>query len=340
MTRPSTRVVKPGSDQRLFFPDAPFPHGIQLIFKKYDYSKLAIGGKNDRSKFSSAQEKGLMAIELPMPSSLTDATGLSINSMEKSFVESFIADTLAPMFSSSGGGIGAIGSGLFEAGEAGIKGLAGALSGIASNKDGANAEIAAQGSRVLSFLMSNTLNSFSPGLGKAMGSTRGTAINPQATLAFEGVNLRSFTLDWTLYPESRSEAEAIKKIIRAIKKQILPEVESVLGNTNALSGQEGTQTLTGAFSQAALSRAFLTYPATVNINLLGVDETHFVRFKPCMCDNITIDYGASGEIIIAEKGVPQGVKISMSFKELEIQTANDYADEEAAPTLAGMKGAM
>ena len=42
------------------------------------------------------------------------------------------------------------------------------------------------------------------------------------------------------------------------------------------------------------------------------------------CDNLTIDYGASGEIIVAEGGVPQGVKLTMSFKELEIQTAEDY----------------
>jgi hypothetical protein len=30
--------------------------------------------------------------------------------------------------------------------------------------------------------------------------------------------------------------------------------------------------------------------------------------------------------VIAEGGVPQGVKLSMEFKELEIQTAEDYSD--------------
>jgi hypothetical protein len=47
-----------------------------------------------------------------------------------------------------------------------------------------------------------------------------------------------------------------------------------------------------------------------------------------MVDNLTVDYGASGEIIIAEGGVPQGVKLSMSFKELEIQTAEDYEGDD------------
>ena len=63
-------------------------------------------------------------------------------------------------------------------------------------------------------------------------------------------------------------------------------------------------------------------------HLLGIDESHFLRFKPCMVDNITIDYGASGEIIIAEGGVPQGIKVGMTFKELEIQTAHDYEGDD------------
>ena len=111
----------------------------------------------------------------------------------------------------------------------------------------------------------------------------------------------------------------IKKIIRSIKRNILPEIQSVTGTD--VDGGSGL----GANS---LSRAFLKYPAVVSINLLGIDESHFLRFKPCMVDNITIDYGASGEIIIAEGGVPQGIKVGMTFKELEIQTAEDYEGDD------------
>ena len=321
MSRPA-RVVKDRGDKRLAFPEAPFPHGIQLIFKKYDYSKLAIGAENDRSVFSNVEEKGLMAIELPMPSGLTDSTGITVNSMERTFTETFIADTVAPMLQSGGGGIEGVGKGLFDLGESGVKGLANMLT-SAKTDTKEQADIVAQGSRVLSFLMSNTLNTFSPGLGKTMGASRGTAINPQTTLAFEGVNLRQFSLNWTLYPESTEEAESIKQIVRAMKRNILPKVESVLGTLSA-ADQESLNIGTGA--GAVLSRAFLAYPATISINLLGVDESHFLQFKPVMCSNMTVDYGASGEIIIAQGGVPQGIKLSMEFKELEIQTAEDYED--------------
>ena len=320
MARPQRNYTRGSAPKRHQFPDAPFPHGIQLIFKKYDYKTLVTPGQGEqgRNQFSMPEISGEAIIELPMPKSLTDATGISINSFEKTFTESLIVDTLAPIFSSDGGGLGGVAGGLFSAGETGVKGIASFLSDAANNSKSDNAELAAQGSRVLSFLMNNTLNSFSPGLGKAMGASRGTTINPQATLSFEGVNLRSFTLDWTLYPESQEEAESIRMIVRTIKSQVLPGVESVVGTLGDLNNS--------AFSQfnTALSRAFLEYPATVNINLLGISENHFVKFKPCMCSSINVDYGPSGEVVIAQGGVPQGIKLSMEFKELEIQTAEDY----------------
>ena len=322
MARPN-QLIRAENNQRdtkrLFFPKGGFPHGIQLIFKKYDYKGLTLGtgGKGRRSDFASAEETGILAVELPMPSTLTDATGLSVNGFERTFLESFIADTLAPAFEGSFSDIGAE---LMALGEAGMKGAIDTVFGDNAKTPG-QVTAAGQASRIASFMGANAINSFSSGLGKAMGASRGTAINPQATLSFEGVNLRSFSFDWTLYPESKEEAEAIKKIIRSIKRNILPNIQDVTG-----ASKDGVAGRADSLSGNTLARAFLKYPAVVSINLLGIDESHFLRFKPCMCDNLTIDYGASGEIIVAEGGVPQGVKLTMSFKELEIQTAEDYPE--------------
>jgi hypothetical protein len=321
MGRPITnRTKSSGGDERLYFPLVGFPHGIQLIFKHYDFSGLTLvtnaAGKKTQLKteFTSAKETGILAVELPMPTTLTDATGLQVNGFERTFLEAFIADTLAPAFT---GGIGEIGKDLMALGEAGAKG---AFDAVFGEKDLTEKQtpVAGQAARIAAYMGRNALNSFSSGLGKSMGATSGTAINPQATLSFEGVNLRTFSFDWTLYPESIEEAFAIKKIIRSIKRNILPEVQGVsevLPNVETLSSN-------------SLARAFLVYPAVVCINLLGSDESHFPQFTPCMVDNINIDYGASGEIIIAEGGVPQGVKLSMTFKELEIQTAHDYEGDD------------
>ena len=323
MARPNQTIRAENNQrdtERLFFPAGGFPHGIQLIFKKYDYKNLVLGAQGARSKsqFSSAEETGILAVELPMPTTLTDATGLQVNGFERTFLESFIADTLAPAFK---GNFSDISAELMALGEAGAKGAFDAVFG--DNATTPNQEkVAGQASRIAAYMGRNALNSFSSGLGKAMGASSGEAINPQATLSFEGVNLRSFQFDWTLYPESKGEAEAIKKIIRSIKRNILPETQPIDGGV--IEGGLGVGTVGGT----SLNRAFLKYPAVVSINLLGIDESHFLRFKQCMVDSFNVDYGASGEIIIAEGGVPQGVKLSMGFKELEIQTAEDYQEPE------------
>lgn len=233
MARPDQTLRSKGSNEqggvkRLFFPEAPFPHGIQLIFKKYNYEDMVqnrkIGAGFVPSVTAGAKEGAVMAIELPMPSSLTDATGVTLNSMEREFTQSLISDTLSPIFEGTGGASDLI-KGLFDIGETSAEGIAGAIKSFvgkpketASKAYDALGEAAGGGARVLSFLMRNTLDTLSPGLGKSMSAASGMATNPNATLAFEGVNLRSFTLDWTLYPDSAEEAESIKQIVRAIKK--------------------------------------------------------------------------------------------------------------------------
>ena len=319
MARPDQTIRAENREDinRLYFPTGGFPHGIQLIFKKYDYKNLVLGaqGRRSKSQFSSAEETGILAVELPMPSTLTDATGLQVSGFERTFLESFIADTLAPAFE---GNFSDIAKNLFKLGESGMKEGIDALVGDA--KTDAQKSAVTQGGKIASFMAKNIVGNVAPGIGKALAATRGTAVNPQATLSFEGVNLRSFQFDWTLYPESKEEAESIKKIIRSIKRNILPNIQSIDGGV--IEGGLGAGTIGGT----SLSRAFLIYPGVVSINLLGIDESHFLRFKPCMVDSFNVDYGASGEIVIAEGGVPQGVKLSMGFKELEIQTAEDYAE--------------
>jgi hypothetical protein len=298
-----------------------------MIFKEYDYKQLIVErdgafgvGFRDRSvRTKAAQEKSASIIELPMPTALQDSTGLIINGFERSFIESFVSDALSPVFSGEGGGFQNAANALFGMGEGAVQGAAD-LIGVISDPSKAAADsdigrLAAQGSKVLTFFMRNTLNNL--GLGKSINAATGQAVNPQSTLSFEGVNLRAFQMDWTLYPESEGEANDIKKIVRTIKRQILPKTVSLTGNT-------GVNADTTASS--ALSRAFLEYPAVCFINLLGIDESSFVKFKPCMVDSISVDYGPSGAIVIAQGGVPQGVKISMSFKELEIQTREDFED--------------
>jgi hypothetical protein len=53
---------------------------------------------------------------------------------------------------------------------------------------------------------------------------QGVAFNPQTALAFEGVNLRTFSFAFTLVPESEKESKSIRDIESFFRKYLYPEV--------------------------------------------------------------------------------------------------------------------
>jgi len=309
-----------------------------MIFKKYDYSEVVgsskVGNLSPAAEGSSAeagttqwrtaaqrrraQEKDSFVLELPIPKTLTDSTGVSISSFERSFIEEFLV--------SKGVGLAQGGDMMGELKKLGnaIAGTAGSIVGGGDGKAFTgifNEENAKVFARVVGTLGTSVLGGL--GLGdKSIGAAMGAVTNPLTTLHFGGVDLRSFTFDWQLYPSNAAEADSIRDIVKKVKAKILPRTQSLAPNdTNAqavLSGSSG------------LSKAYLEYPSVVYINLLGVNEDHFPRFKPCMCSNISVNYAEGGALGIAEGGVPSGISIQMQFMELEIQTAEDYGATSAA----------
>ena len=82
-----------------------------------------------------------------------------------------------------------------------------------------------------------------------------------------------------------------------------------------------------------IKKAFLKFPKTVKIYLIGVDQNFYMKFKPSMVSNMTVDYAAGGTLGIMAGGKPAGVNISITLQELQIETANDYAI--TAPVVTG-----
>ena len=107
--------------------------------------------------------------------------------------------------------------------------------------------------------------------------------------------------------------------VKKVKSKILPKVQGLVPSNQTEAGRDAAR-----FTGSSIGKAYLEYPSVVYINLLGVNEDHYPRFKPCMCSNITINYAEGNMMTIAEGGVPMGVSIQMAFQELEIQTAEDY----------------
>ena len=358
----SVRRKRQQSAQILTFPVKPLsPHGIQFIFKEYNFAAF-VASKDGRygttsplAKYQKTNEndkkvdlKSTLTIELPFPTSLTDATGLTISGIERDLVTAAIGDSLSKAFAESpeqGAGLvkslatqlQGLGSELansYQTGSTAVKngeagGFAGGASAVASNiydKLKSTLNISMEGAKLLgSYLARDFLGDIS----KTIAMDSGLAINPQETLSFEGVELKTYTFDWQLYPSNKADSDRIKELVRKIKSRILPKMsgsdfEASLGNL--LNSTEGIKV-----ENSAVGRLFLSYPDTVIMNLVGVDESHWPLFKPAMCTGIDVDYAGGGDMVIAEGGRPAAVTLSMSFSELVIHTQDDYED---TPTIS------
>lgn len=335
MTRPAYQSRSRSGFTRLQWPSTNFPHGIQFIFKDYSYGQFVSGSRlgnlnSDRNLDSSgadtvwttaenrrttAEEKGSFVLELPIPKTLTDSTGVQVSGFERSFIEAFLSQQAVSVASNPMAAAKSIGNAIAAAAGGVVSGDFGGLFG----SDAKGTENAAAFKRLIGTIGTSVLGTL--GLGeKSIGAIMGSTTNPLTTLHFGGVDLRSFTFNWQLFPSSAQEAKDIRDIVRKVKSKILPKVQSLKPT--------GSAAALGNLAASSFGRAYLEYPSVVFINLLGVDESHFPKFKVCMCSNISIDYAENGSIpTIAEGGVPMGINLAMSFSELEIQTAEDYSVE-------------
>ena len=334
-----------GFNSELSFPVRAHSHGIQLIFKQYSFAKLVAensGRELNSVQFGTtgfAEKKGQQSFYLPFPTSLQDSTGLTYNNFERDLVMSVVGESLSSAVNSvandpTGAAEGAKSaqSKLEKFGSNVSKtlrtnpGMKGVTMLAQQFRDGVGSGLKLGGDSAKLFAAYLARN-FNGDIGKTIAMDSGMAINPSETLAFEGVDLKSYTFDWDLYPESKADSDRIKEIIKSLKRRILP-------TTSGGGFGESAESLfpEGAARQAAasgpLQRMFLSYPDAVYINLVGVDGSHFPQFKPAMCTGMDVDYGAAGSMVIAKGGRPAAINISLQFSELVIHTAEDYGEEE------------
>jgi hypothetical protein len=335
-----------GFNSELSFPARAHSHGIQLIFKQYSFAKLVAqnaGRELNSVQFGTkgfAEKKGQQSFYLPFPTSLQDSTGLTYNNFERDLVMSVVGESLSSAVNSvandpQGAAAGAKNaqSKLEKFGSNVSKtlrenpGMGGALMLAQQFRDGVGSGLKLGGDSAKLFAAYLARN-FNGDIGKTIAMDSGMAINPSETLAFEGVDLKSYTFDWDLYPESKEDSDRIKQIIKTLKRRILPTTSGGGFGESAGKLLSGVGLESAVGTGSAIHRMFLRYPDAVYINLIGVDPTHFPQFKPAMCTGMDVDYGAAGSMVIAKGGRPAAVNISLSFSELVIHTAEDYGEEE------------
>lgn len=308
------------------FPAKPTPHTILFVFKEFNYeagyaqSEYAVGLDGESGLINAATNgrrssgvgiRSEKSVELPFPKQLQDASNIMLNGMSRDPLVEQATNYLNKIAMGGEGTLGDLPGTIQQLGVkvaqsmAGGGGQSGAVTAI---KETAQA-IAGTSNKDAALIGRYLLQKFSPligDVGQSINLAAGQVLNPKETLVFEGVQLRQHQFNWELFPESPEDSSRINEIIKTIKQSTLP------------------QTVDFRAAGFDFNRAFLKFPHVVYTYLLGVDNNSFMKFKPAMVTNFTVDYGAGGMMAILKGGKPAGVTISLSMQELAIETAEDY----------------
>lgn len=267
--------------------------GMAFVFREYEYGVSQLGLIKRAGSVSNIRASML----LPLANNLMDSYNINVGQNEI-------------------GGIGAIG---IEGASGGIDSLIDSALDAANKMGAAAANIAAGGGAAYKsavdtmssargyagFVGQNLLSSIPGGddLSKGFGVGTGTAINPHAALVFNGVGLKSHAFEWKLSPKNKREATIIRDMANRIRKASLPQ----------FSG-DGT---------TALDKSLLKYPDIVEIWFVGLDQSYFYYFKPCMIQSFSVNYAPEGPVL-NRGGIPNSVTFTMQVVEASIHTKDDY----------------
>ena len=138
-----------------------------------------------------------------------------------------------------------------------------------------------------------------------LGRSTGQVINPNIELLFTGPNLRSFSFNFTLTPRDPEEARIVRKMIRAMKRNMTPQRSS--------------------------EALFLKSPRIFELEYIFGDDNRehpfLNKFKPCACTSFTVNYTPDGSYMTyRDEPSMTSYQISMSFGEIEPIYADEYKD--------------
>lgn len=151
------------------------------------------------------------------------------------------------------------------------------------------------------------LDGISKGGAAAVGIERGVVFTPKMELMFEGVNRRAFSYSFIMMPTSHEEAQEINKIIHNFKINSAPDYNDGLGMEMTIPNRWQIEYYSsGAGSDGTPSQ---------NGYLTSIGE--------CFLENISVVYGGDKYIAHepdAKGSPPSRIQMTLSFRELEIQT--------------------
>ena len=157
------------------------------------------------------------------------------------------------------------------------------------------------------FLAAKAVNVFSANVtvNQLLARGNGEILNPNMELLFNGPTLRNFRFNFKLTPRNEKEAQQIKLIIRAFKRNMAPQAQGG-------SLQSGNW--------------FLKTPNVFKLRYRTGRKNHpfLNRFKQCFLENCSVNYTGEGVHTTYDDGTPVSMILDLSFKEIQPIYDVDY----------------
>ena len=136
----------------------------------------------------------------------------------------------------------------------------------------------------------------------------GELINPHMELLFGGPTLRNFRFAFRLAPRNEREAEQVRLIIRAFKRNMAPK-------------SQGGTIGSGSF--------FLKTPNVFKLRYRSGRKNHpfLNKFKQCFMTDMQTTYTGEGVYSTYEDGTPVSMTLDVAFKEIQPIYDVDYDND-------------
>jgi len=153
---------------------------------------------------------------------------------------------------------------------------------------------------VRKFFVKQAANSLGANLSMDAVLARGSGqiINPNMELLFNGPSLRQFSFQFKFTPRFQKEAEAVRTIMKAFKRNMAPK------------GSGGVM---------------LKTPNIFEIRYIGKAKNYLNRIKMCALQNVGINYTGDGTFATYKDGAPISSMMTLQFQELTPIYNEDYA---------------
>jgi len=154
---------------------------------------------------------------------------------------------------------------------------------------------------VLGAIPNAILSTLNNAAARVLLNSMGYVFNPQEQVLFEGINFRTFSMSFTLTPFSAPEANEIKNIIKAFRRNAAPTIAS---------GGAGF---------------FFIPPSVFDVTFMygNSENPNINKLKRCVLTDVNVNYAPNGTWSTHNDGSPVQTGLTLSFKEIELVDRKD-----------------